>query len=222
LLQKELASMKPNEGKDLKLPVFPEATLQVTKMSNDVYTGNIYQNGKIIAKFANRSLPGVGLVIMSTFELYDMESLASMPIPQLTPDISKIQAIIDERIGLHHLVRQVVDQRISEREALDQIIRSKLTQAITEASLPIKQEENNKDQKPITIKKEPKLKNFLDKKENKRKRPEFHVVLNKNEKITCPDCKKNIFMKGVYSGCVCLETIETIKYILKKLKMGFL
>jgi hypothetical protein len=222
LLQRELAPMKPSDNKSIKLPVSPEATLQLTKMSNDVYTGNIHQNGKIVAKFTNRSLPGIGLVIMSTFELYDMDSLVNMPIPQSNSDVTKIQAMIDERIGLHHLVRQVVDQRLSEREALEHIIRTKLTQAIAEASLP-KNKEDSLENNPEAMKpkKEPKLKSFLDKKESKRNRPEFHVVLDKNEEINCPDCGKEIFMKGAYSGCICFGDDRNNKIYIKKTESGF-
>lgn len=222
MLHQELVPMKAGQGKDVKLPTTPEATLQITKMSSDVYTGNIHQGGKVIAKFVNRSLPGVGLVIMSTFELYDVSTLASMPPPESNADTAKIQAIIDERMGLHQLIRQVVDSKISEREALENMIRSKLTQAIQEASLSRKNaEEKDNDKEVPPQKKEQKLKSFLDKKEGKRKRPDFHVTLDKSEKVSCPDCGKDIFAKGAYSGCICYGDDRNNKIYIKKTEDGF-
>ena len=49
--------------------------LQTTKHGPDVYSGEIYKDGKILAEFKYRSLPGVGIILMSTFELYDIEDL---------------------------------------------------------------------------------------------------------------------------------------------------
>src|SRR5271166_3411296 len=72
LLIKELAPMRIGETKEIKLPVAENALLRATKYERDVYSGEIEDDNKKIVEFKLRALPGVGLVIMSAFELYDM------------------------------------------------------------------------------------------------------------------------------------------------------
>lgn len=249
MLQMELAPMKDGSGRQVPLPVNPPANLSVTKMARDVYTGEIHQEGKVIASFKDRSLPGVGLVIMSTFELYDIGALASMPAPRPEPEVSKIQAMIDERLVLRDLVRQVVDQRISDREAIDHMIRMRLTQAIREAKKKAEDiatvTEAHKQSTPmsdpyfhgmanglevansIANDKEPK---FVEAPKasrlkaflgKRKKNREFQIMMSKNETVSCPDCGQAIFAKGSYSGCVCLGADMNNKIYIKKTEEGF-
>jgi len=253
LLQRELTPMGKDQGKEIRLPVREEAYLHVTKMSNDVYTGEIREKSKIVAKFRDRSLPGVGLVVMSTFELYDVNQLASEKSPEVNDDTVKIQRIIDERLGLRDLVRQVVDQRLSEREAVDHLIRIRLMQVISEAkkdkvaeqisnvtkiatSEPEAQKDpyfrgmanglqvadsiaNDKEPEFIEAPKKKLLKDFLDKKTKKRQ-PEFQIEISKSEVVTCPDCGKDIFSNGSYTGCICFGDDRDNKIYIKKTENG--
>lgn len=168
LLQKELRQMQPEQGKNITLPVEPEATLSVTKYENDVYSGRITRKNKILAQFKDRSIPGIGLVIMSTFELYDIEALASSNFPSFNDnspkedkapekvenekpaadledkksvelDSKKIKDLIDEKLELRDLVAKVVDQKLTEREAIDNFIRTKLTQILSDTIASKKQ-----------------------------------------------------------------------------------
>lgn len=143
LLIRELAPMKVGDNKAIHLFVPGDATLNVTKHERDVYSGDIVQVSKKIAEFKFRSLPGVGLVIMSTFELYDMDNLINSPPqnPQVpTPplpgdqgDIAlRVQKMIDDRLALHDLVGQVVDKKIMERDAVHQLVLRKLTDLVKE------------------------------------------------------------------------------------------
>jgi len=70
-LKKELLPMKEGEGKVINLPM-DDAHMDVTKNGMDVYSGSIYQYGKFLAQFKFRPLPSVGLVLLTTFELYDV------------------------------------------------------------------------------------------------------------------------------------------------------
>src|SRR5208282_6851328 len=70
LLIRELSTMEVGQNKAIPLFVASNATLNVTKHERDVYSGDIVCTGKKVTEFKFRSLPGVGLVIMSTFELY--------------------------------------------------------------------------------------------------------------------------------------------------------
>lgn len=75
MLRKELHPLKDGESKKVKLPTDPVAILSVTKFAADVYSGEIIQDGRIIATFKYRTIPGIGLVVMSTFELYNVADL---------------------------------------------------------------------------------------------------------------------------------------------------
>jgi hypothetical protein len=206
LLHRELSPMGQNEGKDITLPVSPEAILHVTKYENDVYSGDIRRGGKILVNFQDRSIPGVGLIVMSAFELYDVSQLASAVPAAPAASESTIQSIIDDRIGIRDLVRQVVDQRLTEREAIDNLIRMRLTQAISEAT---------KEASP----KNSRLKKFI---ENRSKKAKEHtIVMGKSESVVCEDCKKEIFTKGMYSGCVCYGDDMNSKIFIKKNENGF-
>jgi hypothetical protein len=144
-LIKELAPMKIGETKEVKLPVADNALMRVTKHERDVYSGEIEEDNKKVVEFKLRALPGVGLVIMSAFELYDMENLINsqnvpmatsvaepqMPEPKLLDDAeSKIQSLIDERLALHDLIGKVIDKKIMEKEAINKLVLGKLTEAI--------------------------------------------------------------------------------------------
>jgi len=99
--------------------------IHINKISTDLYSGEISGEGKVLAKFNYRSLPAVGLVIMSTYELYDKETnKQDLHNPEL--DYSKVQKIIDERIRLQSLIEDVVSKKMSEKEALQQLIMQKI------------------------------------------------------------------------------------------------
>lgn len=97
MLRKELHPMKDGESKKIKLPVDPIAVLSVTKFAADVYSGEITEDGRIIATFKYRTIPGLGLVIMSTFELYDVSDL-SKPSGLDPEKEKKIQKEIEDAI----------------------------------------------------------------------------------------------------------------------------
>lgn len=99
--------------------------IHINKISNDLYSGEITGEGSVLAKFGYRSLPAVGLVIMSTYELYDKETnKQDLQNPDI--DYDKVQKIIDERIRMQALVEEVVNKKLSEKEALQQLITQKI------------------------------------------------------------------------------------------------
>src|SRR5271170_4513109 len=75
LLIKELVPMKVGETKEVSLFCGANAVMRVTKHERDVYSGELEVDNKKVVEFQLRALPGVGLVIISAFELYDMENL---------------------------------------------------------------------------------------------------------------------------------------------------
>lgn len=247
-LVKELVPMNIGENKKVHLPIYPDfpenVLMHVTKIEKDVYNGEIedstekYTNKKV-AEFKYRSVPGIGLVIMSAFELYNPEELEEEPkeIPADTYD--RIQKLIDERLALNDLVGRVVDKKLSERDAIQQLILAKVNDSIK----PNKQEEHKPlDSKFIPQKLNKKndnfdkiystpiehlnkknfpLKDFLEKRKNKLHKNEYKVELVKGELVHCPDCGKNIFDGKIFSNCICFGDDRDKKLYLKKHENGY-
>lgn len=214
-LKKELGSMKENEGKEVKIPIEEEAFLNVTKFANDVYSGEIRQKGEIVSSFKYRSLPGVGLTLMTSFELYDINDLSHIGSESFSESSSKmedkVQDIIDERLRLRDLVNKVVDDRLSQRQALEEMVKIKLTQHLLGT-----QETSEKAEMQKPVKKPLKLKEFLDKKAKKT----HDVKIEKSETVNCPDCGNKIFDNSGFSGCVCFGLDMNRKIHIKKSEEG--
>lgn len=189
---------------DLDLP-FADAQLHINKLSLDNYSGEIIQHGKKLSEFKYRSLPGVGLILMSSLELYDTAQLDEIkPNDYNSEKAEKLQDVIDERIKLYSLIQNVVNQKIMEKDAIKEMIRQRLTQELFTPQITMIEEvksddEENIEEKPMQDKKG-KLKEFL---EQRQKKNEKDIELDKSE-IKCPDCD-HILYKGEdkINLCVC-------------------
>ena len=233
-----IANLKPlNVGGNLDLPLpFANATLHVNKISHDVYTGDVIKEGKRVTEFKYRSLPGIGLILMSTFELYDVADLDKLRADKPEESgIDKIQKIIDERLRLNALVRNVVDQRISERDAIQQLINERLSEEVeyededeedeyVEEPLHSEEEdsvevlEDSKEDVMDSNAKKSKLKEFLDSREKKRQEK---VELDKSEQIECPDCKTNLYKgENHFKLCICYGQFHNKEIKIKKAEDG--
>lgn len=222
LLIRDLAHMSIGEHKDIHLPFGKDSKLIVDKHERDVYSGHVEEDNKIVVDFKYRSLPGIGLVIMSAFELYEVEKL-SQPAPAVEPssDIEhKVQQLIEERLQLHDLINKVVDRKLMQKEAVQHLMLAKLTNAIHAEPAPevhhveIAKKEPSLEEK----KKGSPLKGFLD---GRKKKNEFSIELSKGETVNCPDCQKNIFDGKLFSGCVCLGDDMERKVFIKKTEDGY-
>lgn len=217
LMISELTPMKVGEAKEIDLMVGNNTILKVTKHERDVYSGTIDEDNKVVVDFKYRSIPGVALVIMSAFEMYDQTNFDA-PAPAEQPDVQKL---IDDRLALHKLVENVVEGKLQQRDAIQQLIMAKLTEAIhQQAPVPAPVQntvvivEAPKTKKPLP------LKEFLEK--AKAKKPnEFKIELAKGEHVHCPDCGKNIFDGKLFSGCICLGDDMDRKVFIKKSEDGF-
>lgn len=203
-LTKELAPMALEETKEIELPLPSRPILKATKKENDCYTGEILDHNKMIAEFKYRPIPGIGLIILSTYELYN-EKEAQEKSQDKDLD-EKIQKIIDERLALNSLVEKVVEKQIREKEAVNKLLLSKLTQSLENPKKSIGSEKLNK---------------FIENRKNKEKNREFVVQMTKAEHINCPDCRKEIFDGTVFSGCLCLGSDMDKKVFFKKTEEGF-
>jgi hypothetical protein len=240
LLIRELSPMEIGETKEVDLFSDGNALMTITKHERDVYSGQIDEANRKISEFKFRSLPGVGLVIMSAFELYDMENLINTQTPtsaQTAETVeptttrenpledlqSQVQSMIDERLMLHDLIGKVVDKKIMEKEAIQKMVLVKLTEAmsmvdrkvgIIEAHIKTIETRTTIENSLKEKKKRP-LQTFLEK---KKKPNEFSIELTKGEVVSCPDCGKNIFNEKAFSGCICFG--DHGKVFLKKTEGG--
>ena len=89
-----LSELKVGENKDFKIPFSEDCYMQISKKDHDSFSGYIYSKGKKINEFLNRSIPGIGLVLMTTFELYDVESIKENKSCKENFDAQKLQSII--------------------------------------------------------------------------------------------------------------------------------
>jgi hypothetical protein len=233
MLIRELSSMEIGQTREIHLPVASvPALMRVTKHERDVYSGDIEQENKKIVDFKYRSIPGVGLVIMSAFELYDTSELVKEQEQAPSEDIGKkVQQMIDERLALHDLVERVIDKKLAERDAIKELMMAKITESMRATPAPVEvpapvivpveepvQLVAKSDAKP---KKESPLKGFLENRKQKQiKAPEFHVQMAKGEHVHCPDCGKDIFDGAAFSGCICLGDDRDKKVHITKTEEG--
>ena len=137
ILIRELSPMEIGQSKEFDLDINQsnpgDAKVKVNKHERDVYSGTVEQNNKVLVDFKYRSLPGVGLVIMSALELYDVNQLGQ-PSPEIrAPAEVQVQKMIEDRMSIHALVNEVVDKKISERDAMKQMFLMRLTEELGKA-----------------------------------------------------------------------------------------
>lgn len=139
-LVNHLSPLKVGDNHRTELPLQEGGVfMNVTKLERDQYIGSIEKLGKIITEFKYRSIPGIGLVIMSAFELYDINKLVEPP--KVEEDLSsKVQALINERLAMHDIVNQVVDKTMAEREALNKLMLMKLTEELNATKAELERE----------------------------------------------------------------------------------
>lgn len=222
-LLREVLPMKIDENKEIQVPFDGGAVLKLTKHERDVYSGQLDQANKMVVDFKYRSLPGIGLILMSALELYDIDMLSQNDTkPEVAPDtMEHVQTMIDQRMELHDLIGKVVDRKIAAKDAIDKLILAKLTESLNKPK-----EDKVVILSPIdpvvveTPKKVSPLKSFLETRKEKLKKNEFSIELTKGETVDCPDCKKNIFDGQVFAGCVCLGDDRERKLYIKKTEEG--
>lgn len=198
-----LRNLELDKTTDIELP-FCDGILSIIKYSSDNYSGNILSKSdkKKLVEFKYRSLPSIGLLILTTFELYDINLLDEIK-EDKSEKVEKLQDIIDERLSLHKLISDVVDKRISEREAINKLIHEKLHSHVTMVNIEQQEEPMNKKSK---------LRSFLEARETKK---DSIIQVDKSE-IKCPDCDTTLY-KGEdhIKLCICYGN-----HINKKIKIN--
>src|SRR5690606_31739171 len=190
-----------------------------------VYHGEVLRGGKILYRFKYRTIPGIGLILLTTFELYDLDKLDS------DDDLDEkktnyLSSLIEERIAMRSLIGQVVEEKLAQRDAIEQLIKLRISSEMKkEAISPTKAEmeyapekEEPKAEGPT---KATKLKEFIEGQKRKLEKKEGYTVhLLKGEQVRCPDCKQKLFDGNTMTGCVCYGSDMGRKIFLKKGENG--
>lgn len=217
-----LSNLEVDDNRDIDLPFAPESFLHISKKDNDVFSGYIYskERHKKLNEFSHTSIPGIGLVLMSTFELYDLNEIKNTHIHESeTFNIERLQEIIDERLRLHSLVSRVVDKKIAQRDAVETLVKERLQQILSEQKQKYQEEKSEEIEKKTSP---DKLRNFL--KQSQQKKDE--ISIQKTEYIGCSDCGNILYDNGKkMTLCICYGEDWNKKINIKKsenaIKMTF-
>jgi hypothetical protein len=206
---------------DLPLPFAENALLHLNKKGPDNYNGEVIQNGEVLYEIKHRSIPGIGLILLTTFELYDLSLLEEVKQSREEQKedcvTDKLQDMIDSKLMMHRFVQDVVDRRISEKEAIDKLVKERLHAHIMQVNTP-------KVEEPMEADKKSKLREFLESREQKR---EEAIELDKHE-IHCLDCGSTLHNNNEpnLTLCICYgdfhnKTIKIKKQETGKVKLKF-
>jgi ribosomal protein L37AE/L43A len=196
LLSWLINNLKPVEvGQSFKSDIpGVDGRLELVKIDRDVYSGQIYStlDNKKLYELKYRSLPAVGLCILSTFELYEDHGKNVKKNESIELDFEKLQKLIDERLYLRSLVSQVVEQKLNEKEAMEKFFIAKLSHHF-DTSFDVDLEENSSNKKA-------RLLNFLESRKNRQE-----VQIEKKEDMECSSCGTQIYKSGesFIKCCVC-------------------
>ena len=148
LLVRELSPMQIDDIKEIHIPGLEDTFVRVSKLERDSYSGQIFQKNVKINDFMHRSLPGLGLVLMTVLELYNFEDLDKEQSVSTDKHV-EINRIIDERLNLHSLVNKVVDGKMQQKDAIQQLLMARLTEEFKKEKEIIKPKEEPKP--PVVI-----------------------------------------------------------------------
>lgn len=213
-------NLKPMARKEIKKINFPfcDGYMNVNKIDFDVYNGTVCNSkNEVVYEFQYRSLPGIGLIILSSFELYDINNISEgfeSEKEEFNEKAQNLQDIIDERFKLQEMIENVVERKISQREAIQQMILNRLSVDVN----PVKMIENynpvSEDHMENKETKKLKLQKFLEERKQKK-------LFEKNE-VKCPDCRKTLMKSNDthVTCCVCFGEFRNKSFKINKSESG--
>jgi hypothetical protein len=184
------------------LPIGINGDLLVNKLSKDVYSGDINSEGKRVYDYQYRSIPGIGIILLSTFEMYDLQLEAPKnEIAEIKPEInhfSYVDEAIEERIRLNKLISEVIDKKVSEKEAVERLVNNKLAEIFLKVADVVEEREIIEEKVEEKVEK-PSIKDFLN-----RKTKQHSLEFLKSD-ISCTDCGVNLYKNenDFITGCIC-------------------
>ena len=179
-----------------------DGRLELTKVDKDVYSGQIYGNSdnKRLYELKYRSLPAIGLCILTTFELYEVPEAHAAP---KEVEVSQLQSSIDQRMQLRFLVDQVVEQKLSEKEAMEKFFMAKIRHHYNPVFDVAQEAETDKKTK---------LLNFLESRKNR-----HEIQIENKEDMECTNCGTQVYKSGdtTIKCCICYgeDFNKEIKFI---------
>jgi len=197
-LVSNLKEMKDGDSKEFKIPMTKNGKLKVMKNGGDDYSGDLHEGEKKKTEFRNRTLPSLGLVIMSVFEIYEIAEEKNKE----EFDSSKIVEKVIEKLEIRKLVEEVVEKKISEKDAIKEIVKMKMLSLVNE---PVDPREESKN----------KLKELIEKQGNI-----IELKIEKSEKAYCPSCGSNLVSDKGFRGCLCLGEDRMNAVSMKKTEEG--
>jgi len=220
-LVKNLRGMADGDTKSLKIPMVPKGVMNINKHGADNYSGDLVQDNVKKYDFESRALPSVGLVIMSTFELYDFEEASVKKDEEGPYDHEKAGRYLNEKLETQRLVEEVLDKRISEKDAIKDLMKLKLIHKLWHLEDPElvangPEEKDSGESKKEEKDGKSKLRDFV----KKHGKNLIELDLEKSEKVVCPTCDSVILEGGEYDGCFCFGEDRLSKFSLVKGERG--
>jgi len=213
-----VAGMKPGDVRECDIPfgasvLGTKVNWTINKHGADDYNGEIREDNKVKYDFKHRSIPGMAMLLMTSFEIYDFNDLEpAQEVSAPAFDTCKMQELIDERLKIYDLINSVVSNRMEIREARERFITEKLNTIISQLEVQRAMEDSAKNKKEL------KLRRFL---EAKKEPKEFEISFEKSEKAICGDCGASLFdTTGWKSGCLCSGDDRNKKVWLRKTENG--
>ncbi len=228
-LVQKLRPLSPGEEAVIEIPGHEGAYIQLTKQDSDVYIGQFIRQGKLLHSFKHSTIPNIGAHLVTYFEMYDKmiedeQSNESESIDR------KIHRMIEEKLALRDLISDVVDKKMQEKEAIQQMVMNRITSSLTvpkEPTVTIEVQEDGEfelDKKEEKTSMEPHKQKLHDMRsrlseinKSKKDMSKSEVIVVNNKEAHCPDCRKKIFTKSEgYHGCVCFgEDMKSKIYMAK-------
>ena len=230
-LAQKLRPLSIGEEAIVEIPGQDGCYIRLTKQDSDVYIGQFIKGNQIVHNFKNSTIPNIGAHLVTYFEMYDKiieheQTKESESIDQ------KIHRMIEEKLALRDMVSDVVDKKMQEKEAIQQMVMNRIASSLTIPKEPIvtievQKEENGGfelDKKEEGASMEPHKQKLHDMRSrlseiNKSKKgmSKSEVIVIKNQEAHCPDCSKKIFTESKgYHGCVCFgEDMKSKIYMAK-------
>ena len=230
-LVQKLKPMSSGEESIIEIPGHEECYIRVTKQDSDVYIGQFIKNGQVVHNFKHSTIPNIGAHLVTYFEMYD-RIIESEQTKESEAVDQKIQRMIEEKLALRDMISDVVDKKMQEKEAIQQMIMNRIASSLTvnkepTVTIEVQKKENGGfelDKKEEGASTEPHKQKLHDMRSrlsqiNKSKRSisKSEVIVIEDKEAHCPDCSKKIFTKSEgYHGCVCFgEDMKSKIYMAK-------
>jgi hypothetical protein len=196
-------------------PIDPLVTCNVQKIDRDLYNGSLDLGGREITRWKNRTLPGIGMVILSTLELYKPEEVLAMP-EQAPKEAAAVQLNVNHEMIARDASKADMFAQMTYEEILRFRIQTEMELNRLRAEVRTMKEPQEGEPGPVGFK----LRRFLENRDIQKREGTFQVILSKGEEVSCPDCGQSVYSEEQFHPCVCFGENRNSKIFLKKNEHG--